>query len=101
MFDLLQLAGGLILAIGYIPQITQLIRTKSSVDLNLKSYALVCVGIAFIEVYAADLALNGTGLMFLITNTMSLALMICICVLITITRFKYIKQADRPKGERK
>ena len=101
MFDLLQLAGGLILAVGYIPQIIQLIRTRSSKDLNLKSYALVCIGIAFMEVYAVNLALNGTGLMFLVTNTMSLALMICICVLIIITQFKYIKQADRPEGERK
>jgi len=38
MFDLIQLVGGLILAFGYIPQIEQLLCTKSSKDINLVTF---------------------------------------------------------------
>ena len=86
MFDILQLIGGLILALGYMPQIIQLIRTKSSKDLNLKTYLLVFIGIVFMEPYAINLVVNGSGLMFLITNTMSLIVSLLFCILIIKTR---------------
>jgi MtN3 and saliva related transmembrane protein len=89
MFDTLQLIGGLILAVGYIPQIIQIIRTKSCNDLNLKTYATVLFGIALMEVYAINLVANGTGLMFLVTNTMALAVNEVLCGLI----IKYKKGA--------
>ncbi|MCL2300844.1 MAG: PQ-loop domain-containing transporter [Firmicutes bacterium] len=73
MFDTLQLIGGLILAVGYIPQIIQLIRTKSCKDLNLNTYATVFLGIALMEAYAINLAAHGAGAMFLVTNSMALA----------------------------
>jgi len=82
MFDSLQLIGGLILAVGYIPQIIQLIRTKSCKDLNLKSYATVFVGVALMEAYAIDLAAYGTGAMFLVTNSMALVINGVLCGLI-------------------
>jgi len=82
MFDTLQLIGGLILAFGYIPQIVQIIRTKSCKDLNLKSYLLVFLGVALMEVYAVNLALNGSGGMFLVTNSMALLINGVLCGLI-------------------
>ena len=82
MFDTLQLIGGLILAVGYIPQIVQLIRTKSCKDLNLKTYATVFTGIALMEAYAVNLAAHGTGLMFLVTNSMALTINGVLCGLI-------------------
>jgi len=82
MFDALQLIGGLILAVGYIPQIIQLIRTKSCTDLNLKTYATVFIGIALMEAYAINLVANGTGLMFLVTNSMALLINGLLCGLI-------------------
>lgn len=72
MFDFLQLLGGIILSVGYIPQIVKLIKTKSAADFNIKTFVMVWIGIFFMEVYAVDLAMGGSGTMFLVTNTMSL-----------------------------
>lgn len=73
-FDFLQLVGGVILALGYIPQISQLLRTKSCGDLNLKTYLYLSLGIGMMEIYAFDLYRNGNGHMFLVTNSLSFAL---------------------------
>lgn len=82
MFDVLQLLGGAILSIGYIPQITQLIRTRSCKDLNLKTYLSILAGVALMEAYAVNLAMHGSGIMFLITNSASLLIILILCVLI-------------------
>lgn len=84
LFDVLQLLGGLILAIGYIPQIHQLIKTKSSRDINLKTYIMMSLGVGLMEVYAVNLVVNGSGLMFLITNTISLACAVVVMILVII-----------------
>lgn len=81
-FDFLQLVGGLILAFGYLPQIKQLLRTKSCGDLNLKTYLYLTLGIGLMEIYAVDLSKNDCGYMFLITNTLSLILVSLISTLI-------------------
>ena len=91
MFDALQLIGGLILAVGYIPQIVQLIRTKSCKDLNLKTYVTVFIGVALMEAYAINMAANGSGLMFLITNSMALTINGVLCGLI----IKYKKRSAK------
>jgi MtN3 and saliva related transmembrane protein len=82
IFDILQLLGGFILAFGNIPQILQIIRTKSAVDLNLKTYIMMLIGISMMEVYAINLTIHGAGQAFLATNTMSLAAVIIMIVLI-------------------
>jgi len=71
-FDILQLAGGFILAFGNIPQILQIVRTKSASDLNLNTYILMFVGIIMMEVYAINLVIHGAGGAFLATNTLAL-----------------------------
>lgn len=76
MFDALQLIGGLILSVGYIPQIIKLNKTKSSSDFNLKTFVMVLIGISLMEAYAINLVYNGSGVMFLVTNTMSLIVQI-------------------------
>jgi len=92
MFDILQLAGGLVLAVGYIPQILQLLKTRSSKDLSLKTYLSLTMGILLMEVYAVDLALKGSGQMFLLTNTISLLLTAGISLLIV-----YLRRKDERK----
>lgn len=72
MFDFLQLLGGIILSVGYIPQIIKIIKTKSALDFNIKTFVMVWIGIFFMEIYAVNLALGGNGSMYLVTNTMSL-----------------------------
>ncbi|MGB7605256.1 MAG: PQ-loop repeat-containing protein [Lutisporaceae bacterium] len=71
-FDILQLVGGFILAFGNIPQILQIVRTKSAGDLNLKTFVLMFVGIIMMEVYAINLVIHGAGGAFLATNTLAL-----------------------------
>lgn len=44
MFAVMQLIGGVILSIGWIPQIIQILKSKSVADLNLKSYLLMLLG---------------------------------------------------------
>lgn len=82
LFALMQLLGGFILSVGWIPQIIQIARTKSVADLNLKAYLLMLLGIGLMEAYAVNLAVQGSGLAFLITNTLSLAVVSTVVVLI-------------------
>lgn len=72
IFDALQLAGGAIMSFGQIPQILQIIRTKSAKDLNLKTYIMMLTGILLMEIYAVNLVFHGSGGAFLITNSISL-----------------------------
>ncbi|MNC19180.1 PQ loop repeat protein [compost metagenome] len=82
LFALMQLIGGIILSIGWIPQIVQILRTKSVSDLSLKAYLLMLLGIGLMEAYAVSLALEGTGYAFLVTNTMSLTVVSTVVLLI-------------------
>jgi len=82
IFDILQLIGGLILSFGYIPQIIQIIKTKSVNDLNIKTFLFVFIGILFMEIYAINLVINKVGYMFLVTNSMALILTGLMCILI-------------------
>ena len=63
LFDLSQLLGGILLALGYIPQIIQIKTTHSCRDLNPKTYLTIFVGVCLMEVYAINLWLNGSGYM--------------------------------------
>lgn len=86
-FAVLQLIGGVILSFGWIPQIVQIVKTKSVKDLNKKTFWLLLAGISLMEVYAVSLAVEGVGYAFLITNSMSLVLILIIIGLM----FKYKK----------
>jgi MtN3 and saliva related transmembrane protein len=92
MFDLLQLIGGVVLAVGYIPQIVQLIKKRSCRDLNLKTYITLTVGIGLMEIYAVNLAVHGSGIMFLVTNSLSLLLTAAISALIIFIRLNNRQQ---------
>lgn len=71
-FDFLQLIGGIIMSFGQIPQIVQILKTKSAKDLNLKTYIMMFTGISLMETYGVNLVIHGSGEAFLITNTASL-----------------------------
>ncbi len=72
VYDILQLVGGIILAVGSIPQLEQIVRTKSVEDINLTSIVTLIVGMLLMEMYAIHSELT----MFIITNTISLLLAI-------------------------
>lgn len=92
IFGIFQLMGGILLSVGYIPQIKQIIRNKSSDGLNLKSFETILSGIVLYEIYAVSLAVRGCGIMYLITNTVSMLLALTMCLLIKI--FKKPKRDD-------
>ena len=90
MFGIFQLIGGLILSIGYIPQIGQILRTKSSEGLNIRSFVMIFTGIMFYEVYAVSLVVkDGSGHMYLITNSISMLLSGAMCLLIRVFKKRY------------
>lgn len=70
IYDILQLIGGMILSVGSIPQIEQIIRTKSVKDINLTSIITLIIGMILMQIYAVHAGLT----MFIITNTISLLL---------------------------
>jgi len=90
IFAFLQIIGGIIMSFGQIPQIAQILKTKSAKDLNLKTYIMMFTGILLMEVYAANLVLHGSGGAYLITNTISL---LASAVMITLI-MKYGKKND-------
>lgn len=77
VFEVLQLVGGLILSIGTIPQIEQIVRTKSAKDLNVATILSLIVGLCMMQVYA----IHENILMFAITNGISLILAVTQLVL--------------------
>ncbi len=82
IFDALQLIGGIIMAFGQIPQIVQILKTKSAKDLNIKTYLMMCAGILLMEAYAVNLVLHGSGGAFLITKSISLLASIIMIALV-------------------
>ena len=82
IFDFFQLLGGIIMSMGQIPQITQILKTKSAKDLNLKTYIMMFTGIFLMEIYAVNLVVQGSGGAFLITNTASLIASMIMIVLV-------------------
>ena len=82
IFDIFQLTGGVILSFGQVPQIIQILKTKSVKDLNLKTYIMMITGISMMEVYAINLVVHGTGGAFLATNTLSFFAVLVIIILI-------------------
>lgn len=93
-FDFLQFAGGLILTGGYVPQIIQIIRTKSASDLNLTTFISLTLGISMMEAYAVNLFITTGEAMFLITNTMALMVNITMLALVIKYGEKKAKQTS-------
>lgn len=75
LFAILQLIGGVILSIGWVPQIILMCRERSAKGLHLNTVLSMFTGVLLMEIYAWDLISSGTGYAFLITNTMSLLLL--------------------------
>ena len=85
LFGVFQLIGGIIMSVGYIPQISQILKTKSSEGLNIKSFGMIFTGIMLYEIYAISLVvLSSSGHMYLITNSVSAVLSGLMCLLIKI-----------------
>ena len=87
IFGLFQLIGGIIMSVGYIPQIRQILKAKSSKGLNMKTFVMIFTGILLYEIYAVSLVITSdSGYMYLVTNTISMILSGTMCLLIKIFR---------------
>lgn len=71
-FDVLQILGGLILSLGQIPQMIQIVKTKSARDISLNTYLMIFTGTFLMQIYAINLVVHGTGWAYVLTNTLSL-----------------------------
>ncbi|HDR8302828.1 TPA: PQ-loop repeat-containing protein [Bacillus cereus] len=75
LFNLLQFIGGIILSIGYIPQIYKILKTKSVRDFSRIYVGGIFTGIIFMEAYAVYMYfVMHTAGAFFITNTIALIL---------------------------
>jgi MtN3 and saliva related transmembrane protein len=88
-FDLLQLFGGILLTIGYIPQIIKILRTHNVESFDLSAFSMIAIGISCMQAYATYqwFVLSAAGA-FLITNTLSFLISLAIVILILIYRKK-------------
>ena len=81
IIDIIQLIGGVILTVGYLPQIKQIIKTKSVKDFNLNYLLSIAIGVGCMEVYAVYQFSKGLATAFFITNTISTLLaVIMLCL---------------------
>lgn len=80
--DLLQIAGGIILCAGYIPQIRRILKTRSAHDLSLFMWVSVLGGLVLMEIYAAILFARTGTFVVLLTNSVSLMFSIVMVALI-------------------
>ncbi len=72
--NILQLIGGIILSIGYIPQIKKVSETKSMKDFSFNYLAMLAIGVGLMEIYAIYNVIQGVAIMFMITNTVAFLL---------------------------
>jgi MtN3 and saliva related transmembrane protein len=77
----LQFIGGIILSIGYIPQIRQIIKTKSVKDFNAVYLLSLAFGVGLMEIYAIYNLIQGVAIMFFVTNTIAFILAVTMLVL--------------------
>lgn len=74
LFAMLQLIGGIILSIGYIPQLIKIFKTRSVSDFSKLYLGAIFFGICLMELYAVYFFIGlhvQAMMMFFITNTLS------------------------------
>jgi MtN3 and saliva related transmembrane protein len=91
IMNTLQFLGGIVLSVGYIPQIRQILKTKSVKDFNIVYLSSLTVGVGFMEIYAIYNLIKGVAIMFFVTNTIAFLLAVTMLVLYKIYNRKEIK----------
>lgn len=84
---MIYLIGGITLTIASVPQIVQVVITKSVKGLNLATFMLLLIGNGFKLLYAIDLLQKGISTVIFLSTGMSF---LTILILVTlITNYKY------------
>jgi uncharacterized protein with PQ loop repeat len=85
--EMVYLIGGITLTIASVPQIVQVVITKSVRGLNLATFMLLLIGNGFKLLYAIDLLQKGISTVIFLSTGMSF---LTILILVTlITNYKY------------
>ena len=85
--EVLYLIGGIILTFAALPQITQLYLTKSTEGLNLLTFLMLSTGYTLKMFYAIYTAINGYGIVLIITTSLGLLNILTTTFLIIYYRF--------------
>ncbi len=80
--EIFQLLGGILATFAALPQITQVMITKNVKGLNLTTYFMILVGNGFMSVYGIYMAVNGYGIILIITISMSTIIISTLIILI-------------------
>ncbi len=99
LLNVIQIASGVLLTIGYIPQILTIRRTKFSKNINIETYLMVLGGVVLGEIYAINLVVNGSGVAYLCTNTCSI-IVLC-CLVYNILKYRKNRHITRPEPKNK
>ena len=95
IFNTLMIVAGMLLVVSYIPQLVQIVQTKTVRDLNLKTFGTMTFAIGLMEVYGIHLVLTAhVGQAFLISNSLSLGMALFLCIMIVVYRRKGEVDAD-------
>lgn len=75
IFNIIQLAAGLILCYSNIPQIIKIYKNKSARDVSIKTYISITIGLILSQIYIFNLIfVFNTGYVLLVTNLIGLIL---------------------------
>ncbi len=86
-FDFIQLFGGILLTIGYIPQIRKILRTRNVESFDMTAFSIIALGIGCMEAYATyQWFVLGVAGAFMITNSISFVIALIMVGLILLYR---------------
>ena len=90
--EILYLMGGVILTFASLPQMTQIYITKNVAGINLLTYLMLTAGTSLKMFYAVYTAINGYGMVIILTTLMSLIIIVTVTSMIIYYRFFYHSQ---------
>ncbi len=93
--EIFQLLGGILLTFAALPQITQVIITKNVRGLNLTTFFMILVGNGFKSIYGIHMAVNGYGVILIITVSMSFTIILILIILII-----YYRMLEKKEGKK-
>ena len=85
--EVLYLIGGIILTFAALPQITQLYIQKNADSLNLLTFLMIVIGNILKMFYAIYTAVNGYGIVLIITTSLTLLIVSTLTTMIIYYRF--------------
>ncbi len=85
--EILYLIGGIILTFAALPQITQLYMTKNTEGLNLLTFLMITTGYILKMFYAIYTAINGYGIVLIITTSLGFLNILTVTFLIIYYRY--------------